>query len=78
MGKALVSIDGGEPVLVDLFSDTELFQQLVWSTGELEYGVHTITITFPEGADYQEGKGINIDALDVWGVLLKTEETAKP
>jgi Tol biopolymer transport system component len=72
MGKALVSIDGGEPVLVDLFSDTELFQQLVWSTGELEYGVHTITITFPEGADYQEGKGINIDALDVWGVLLET------
>jgi Tol biopolymer transport system component len=70
MGKVLVTIDGGEPVLVDLFSDSELFQQLVWSTGELEYGVHTITITFPEGSDYQEGKGINIDALDIWGVLL--------
>ena len=75
MGKALVSIDGGEPVLVDLFSDTELFQQLVWSTGDLEYGVHTITITFPEGSDYQEGKGINLDALDVWGVLLANTET---
>jgi Tol biopolymer transport system component len=73
MGKALVSIDGGEPVLVDLFSETDLFQQLVWSTGELEYGVHTITITFPEGSDYQEGKGINVDAFDVWGKLLKTE-----
>ena len=75
MGKALISIDGGEPVLVDLFSATELFQQLVWSTGELEYGVHTITITFPEGSDYQEGKGINIDALDIWGVLLETTQT---
>ena len=78
MGKALVSIDGGEAVLVDLYSATELYQQLVWSTGDLEYGVHTLTITFPEGADYQEGKGINLDALDVTGVLLKTEEVAKP
>jgi len=78
MGKALVSIDGGEAVLVDLYSATELYQQLVWSTGDLEYGVHTITITFPEGADYQEGKGINLDALDVTGVLLETEVTAKP
>jgi hypothetical protein len=78
MGKALVSIDGGEAVLVDLYSATELYQQLVWSTGDLEYGVHTITITFPEGADYQEGKGINLDALDVTGVLLQTEEVAKP
>jgi Tol biopolymer transport system component len=75
MGKALVSIDGGEPVLVDLYSDTELFQQLVWSTGELEYGVHTVTITFPQGSDYQEGQGINIDALDVWGALLQTTES---
>jgi hypothetical protein len=78
MGKALVSIDGGEAVLVDLYSATELYQQLVWSTGDLEYGVHTITITFPEGADYQEGKGINLDALDVTGVLLETEVSAKP
>jgi hypothetical protein len=37
--------------------------------------VHTITITFPEGSDYQEGKGINLDALDVWGVLLANTET---
>jgi len=33
MGKALVSIDGGEAVLVDLYSATELYQQLVWSNG---------------------------------------------
>jgi len=73
MGKALISIDGGEPVLVDLFSDIELFQQLVWSTGDLEYGVHVITITFP--TDGGEVKPINMDALDVWGVLLETSES---
>jgi Tol biopolymer transport system component len=73
MGKALVSIDGGEPVLVDLFSQTELFQQLVWSTGDLEYGVHVIKITFPTNGG--EIKPINIDALDVWGVLLDTTQS---
>jgi len=72
MGKALVSIDGGEPVLVDLFSQTELFQQLVWSSGTLEYGVHVIKITFP--TDGGEVKPINIDALDVWGTIMETAE----
>jgi hypothetical protein len=73
MGKALVSIDGGEPVLVDLFSATELFQQLAWSTGDLAYGVHVITITFP--ANGGEVKLINIDALDVWGTIIETTES---
>ena len=73
MGKALVSIDGGAPVLVDLFNPTELFQQLVWSTGTLEYGVHVIKITFP--TDGGEVKPINLDALDVWGTLLETTES---
>jgi Tol biopolymer transport system component len=76
MGKALVSIDGGTPVLVDLFSATELFQQVAWSTGPLAYGKHVITITFPEGADYVAGKAINIDAVDIYNVFLKTEPQA--
>jgi hypothetical protein len=74
MGKALVSIDGGEPVLVDLFSQTELLQQMVWSTGDLSYGVHVIMISFPEGSGSSENKTINIDALDVWGTLLETTQ----
>jgi Tol biopolymer transport system component len=73
MDKALVSLDGGEPVLVDLFSQTELFQQMVWSTGTLEYGVHVIKITFP--ANGGEVKSINIDALDVWGTIMETTES---
>jgi hypothetical protein len=75
MGKALVSVDGGEAVLVDLNSATELFQQLVWSTGVLAYGKHTVTITFPEGTDYVEGKSINIDAVDVYGDFKELEVT---
>ena len=47
MGQAMVSIDGGEPVMVDLFSQTELFQQMAWSTGDLAYGTDVIKIFFP-------------------------------
>ena len=67
MGKALVSVDGGAAVLVDLYSETELYQQVAWSTGVLAYGEHTVTITFPEGDDYVEGSTLNIDAFDVYG-----------
>ena len=44
---------------------------LVWSTGDLEYGVHVTTITFPENGE--EVDPINIDALDAWGKLLEVE-----
>jgi Tol biopolymer transport system component len=75
MGQVWVSIDGGEPVLVDLYSETDLFQQVVWSTGKLDYGVHTIKIYYPEDLDPSQIKPINIDAVDVWGWLLKTTES---
>jgi Tol biopolymer transport system component len=75
MGKALVSIDGGEPVLVDLFSQTELLQQMVWSTGTLDYGMHVIKITFPTDSGSGENQTINIDALDVWGTLIGTTQS---
>jgi hypothetical protein len=75
MGKVWVSVDGGAPVLVDLSSDTELFQQVVWSTGILNYGVHVIEIYFPEDLEADEIKPISIDALDIYGgYLMKTEE----
>jgi hypothetical protein len=69
-GKVMVSVDGGEPVEVDLYSATELLQQVVWSTGDLEYGVHVIKIYFPEDLDASQLKPINIDALDVYGGVL--------
>jgi len=78
MGKALVSVDGGEAIFVDLYSETEVFQQVVWSTGLLAYGEHTVTITFPEGADYVEGMGINLDAVEVYGAVLEPVEVLVP
>jgi hypothetical protein len=46
---------------------------LLWSTGDLEYGVHVIKITLP--ADGGEVKPINTDALDVWGTTMETTES---
>ena len=40
-GKATVTLDGGSPVTVDLYSASVLWQQQVWSTGILtERGAH--------------------------------------
>jgi hypothetical protein len=75
MGKVWVSVDGGEPVLVYLHSENELFQQVVWSTGTLDYGAHVIKIYYPEDLEPSEIKPINIDAVDVWGWLLRTTES---
>jgi hypothetical protein len=72
MGQAMVSIDGQEPVLVDLFSEDALFQQMVWSTGNLDYGTHVVKIYFPTTSASDESKAINIDAVDVMGTLLET------
>jgi hypothetical protein len=73
-GKVMVSVDGGTAVEVDLYNATDLLQQLVWSTGTLEYGVHVIKIFYAEGLDASEIKPINIDALDVNGVLLESTD----
>jgi Tol biopolymer transport system component len=66
MGKMWVSVDGGEPVLVDLYSETELAQHAVWSTGTLNYGVHVIKVYLTNGASGP----VSIDALDVYGELF--------
>jgi len=69
-GKVMVSVDGGTAVEVDLYNATELLQQLAWSTGTLDYGVHVIKIFYPADVDASQIKPINIDALDVYDVLL--------
>jgi uncharacterized protein YkwD/cytochrome oxidase assembly protein ShyY1 len=64
-GTAQVSVDGGSPTTVSLYSATEAWQQKVWNTGTLDYGTHTVTITC-DGAGY-----IGVDAFDVTGVLVQ-------
>ena len=69
-GLATVSLDGAEPVTVDLYSPTILWQQVVWESGELEDGPHTVTITCTgqKSPDATEAN-ISLDALTVAGSL---------
>jgi hypothetical protein len=67
LGKALVSLDGGAPVSVNLAASTVAYQQRVWNTGTLASGQHTVKIWWdPTNI---AGKYISIDAFDVTGTL---------
>ncbi len=76
MGKARVSVDGGNPVLVDLYSSTTLRQQKVWSTGPLSQGTHQVTVSWTGQASVSGGgTRVNIDAVDVVGTLAQAALT---
>jgi Tol biopolymer transport system component len=71
-GKAEVSLDGGVPVVVDLYSAAELFRREVYDSGELADGPHTLTIRYtgkknPASAGYF----VDVDALKVMGALTQ-------
>jgi hypothetical protein len=70
-GKVKVSVDGGTPVLVDLYSSTTLRQQRVWSTGTLAQGTHKVVVSW-SGQPHTTGgpTRVNIDAVDVQGSLI--------
>jgi N-acetylmuramoyl-L-alanine amidase len=69
-GKAKVTVDGGDPVVVDLYSTTTLNKQKVWSTRLLARGNHTVKIewTGTKNAAATD-TNINLDALDLTGAL---------
>ena len=69
-GKAKVTVDGGTPVTVDLYSAGVLWKQRVWSTGILKSGAHTVKISWT-GSKHTgaTGANIDIDAVDVTGTL---------
>jgi hypothetical protein len=70
-GKAWLSLDGGPPVSVDLHSPSTLRRQVVWSTGALTQGTHTVSLV-RAGQESVAGGGtrVDIDALDVTGKLI--------
>ncbi len=70
-GKARLSLDGGAPFLVDLYSAGSLYQQMVYCTGALDEGTHNLTIQWTGVANaYSKDRFIGIDALDVMGSLV--------
>ena len=72
MGRATVSLDGGDPVPVNLYNSSVVRQQKVWSSDSLEPGLHKLVIKWT-GQPSVTGGGIrvNIDALDVMGTLIQ-------
>ena len=69
-GKARVTLDGGAPVLVDLYNRTTLYKRKVWTTGPLAEGAHTVKIEWTGQRNPSAGGTyVGIDALDITGAL---------
>jgi hypothetical protein len=71
-GKAKVTLDGGTPVTVDLYSATTLYQQKVWETGNLAAGAHTVRIEWTGSkSPAAAGAAITVDAFDITGTVTQ-------
>ncbi len=67
-GIAKVTVDGGTPVMVDLYSSSTLYKQKVWNTGLLTDGAHTVVIEWTGTKNAKSTKtNIGIDAVQVLG-----------
>ncbi len=65
-----MTLDGGNPVTVDLFSAGTVYAQKVWETGMLVPGTHTIRIEWTGSkSSGATGTNIGVDAFDIIGTL---------
>ncbi len=62
-GRALVSVDDGEPTTVSLYSSRNAYKRQVFATGLLDPGTHHVTIRWSE--DNAAGRYISVDAADI-------------
>jgi IPT/TIG domain len=69
-GKAKVTLDEQAPVTVDLHSPAAVYQNVVWNTGLLDSGAHTVKIawTGTKNASATD-TNIGVDAFDILGTL---------
>ena len=73
-GMADVTLDGQRLGTIDLYSAETVFQQKVWGSGQLEPGLHTVTIAWTgEKNPVSTGTNINVDEVNVMGALVETE-----
>ncbi len=71
-GKAKVSLDGGEAEYIDFYSPYWTYQEVVYATGSIEDGEHTLTIEWTgEKNEASTGYLVNVDALFVRGALMQ-------
>ena len=67
-GIAKVTVDGGTPVLVDMYTASTLYKQKVWNSGLLTDGPHTVVIEWTGTKNAKSTKtNIGIDAIQVLG-----------
>jgi hypothetical protein len=65
-GKMTVSVDGGTPTTVDDYSATRDGSAIVWTSGSLAAGTHTVTITvLGQKNASSSGTTIALDSMDV-------------
>jgi hypothetical protein len=71
LGIASVSVDGGTPVPVDLYSPATVYKQKVYSTGNLANGIHWVKIVLSGTKNPKSiGTALTMDAVDVVGKLV--------
>lgn len=77
-GKAMVVLDGGAPVTVDLYSPYKLYQQEIYDSGLLSEGEHTLCIYWL-GAKASRSSNcyVSVDAFEIIGELTQAD-TARP
>lgn len=69
-GIAEVTINGGTPVRVDLYSAEVRYQQTVWTTGTLPSGTHTVRIRYTGDKSASSSNAfVGVDAFRIDGVL---------
>lgn len=65
-GRMTVSVDGGTPTTVDDYSATRNANAIVWASGSLATGTHTVTVTvLGQKNAASSGTTIALDSMDV-------------
>jgi lipoprotein-anchoring transpeptidase ErfK/SrfK len=76
---AAVTVDGGAPGYVDLYSPSVKTQVKVYSTGDLPYGSHTVTIAWSGRKNpAATGTYISYDAFDIGGDIVQAPIPVRP
>jgi hypothetical protein len=71
-GKAKVTLDSNDPVIVDLYSAGTVYKAKVWSTETLAAGIHTVKIEWTGAKNASAtASTISVDAFDVAGTLVQ-------
>lgn len=71
-GIASIQLDGGEPILVDLYSDTPQYQAEFYRNTTLSHGKHTIVITVTGTKNPSAtNKVVHLDAIDVYEYMVE-------